>query len=93
MIHYQEVCLEAIKIIKEVGHFIKDERINFSNEVVEFKGSNDLVSYVDKTAEEKIINGLSPLINDCGFLAEENTVENENKPYTWIIDPLDGAKS
>lgn len=48
--------------------FLKSEQRVFSKEVVEYKGFNDLVSYVDKTSEEILVNGLRKLIADAGFI-------------------------
>ena len=31
------------------------------------------------------------LLPGSGFLAEEGTVKDEGKPYTWVVDPLDGT--
>lgn len=82
---------EAIKLIKEVGNFIREESKSFSSEKVEHKGFNDLVSYVDKEAEKRLVEGLSQLIPESGFIAEEGTSNKIGKEYNWIIDPLDGT--
>jgi len=50
-----------------------------------------MVSYVDKTAEQKLVQNLEKLIPDAGFLTEEKTINREGKTYKWIIDPLDGT--
>ena len=52
---------------------------------------NSLVTYVDKTVEEKVIAKLSTLIDDAGFIAEEGTSSKIGERYNWIIDPLDGT--
>lgn len=88
---YQDICLHSLSVIKEVGQFIRQERLNFDSNTVEHKGKNDLVSYVDQTAEKKLIEGLQKVLPGSAFLAEENTVELEELEYTWIIDPLDGT--
>ncbi len=83
---------EVASLSRSVGKFILEERSGFSQEKVEFKkSSSDLVSYVDKTAEEKLVAGLKDLIPKAGFLTEESTVEQKKEEYTWIIDPLDGT--
>jgi len=38
-----------------------------------------------------LVEDLSPLLSDPGFLTEEDTVANKKNDYTWIIDPLDGT--
>ena len=50
-----------------------------------------MVSYVDKTAEQKIVDGLSKLLPEAGFITEENTSSKKGSTFNWIIDPLDGT--
>lgn len=82
---------EAIKLVKEVGEFIKHESESFNTEKVEHKGFNDLVSYVDKEAEKRLVDGLGKILPESGFIAEEGTSNKQGKEYNWIIDPLDGT--
>ncbi len=87
----QQLTTEAAKLSLEVGAFIREERKKFSLEQVEFKGTNNLVSYVDKAAEEKIVKRLSELLPEAGFITEEETINKTGKIYNWIVDPLDGT--
>jgi myo-inositol-1(or 4)-monophosphatase len=80
----------VINIATQAGLFIQKERQNFSYDNVEVKGLNDLVSYVDKGAEELIVKGLKEIFQGSGFITEENTANNKEE-YNWIIDPLDGT--
>jgi myo-inositol-1(or 4)-monophosphatase len=80
---------ETIKIAKKAGRFIKEERKNFDFSKIEYKGQNDLVSYVDKHAEALLVDHLSRLLPESGFIAEEGTGEEKN--INWVIDPLDGT--
>ena len=91
MLDYIRIADDAKEIVKQVGLYIREQSVAFNKSQTEFKGKNDLVSYVDKTAEEKLVAGLKTLLPDSAFLTEENTVELEDKAYTWIIDPLDGT--
>lgn len=87
-----EICASVCDIARYAGKFMVNERKSFSMDKVEIKGANDFVSYVDKKTEELIVEKLSPLIADAGFLTEEGTVlQSRNNKYTWIIDPLDGT--
>jgi myo-inositol-1(or 4)-monophosphatase len=79
------------EIAKEVGAFIRKERQHFNVEKVEHKGFNDLVSYVDKEAERQIVNRLSLIFPEAGFITEEGTNTTKGKIYNWVIDPLDGT--
>ena len=82
---------DARLIIQDAVLFLRNERKVFSADVVEFKGFNDLVSYVDKTSEEILVKGLQKLIPNAGFITEENTLTLKDRDYVWIIDPLDGT--
>jgi myo-inositol-1(or 4)-monophosphatase len=81
---------ELIRIAKEAGAFIRQERERFNYQNVEIKGLNDLVSYVDKGAEAMIVKGLQVLLPEAGYIVEENTLQGK-KEYNWIVDPLDGT--
>ncbi len=82
---------KTINLTKQVGNFIVNERQNFNISAVEEKGLHDFVSYVDKQAEQKLVNGLKEIIPNSGFIAEEKTAGHNNEEYIWIIDPLDGT--
>ena len=91
MTDLQKLCDQVIEVAKEAGRFIKLQRVTFSNEKVEYKGNNDLVSYVDKTAEQLLVDRLKVIFNQAGFITEENTAGSNNQEWHWIIDPLDGT--
>lgn len=88
--HLSDATSKAIEIAKQAGAFIREERKNFTENRVEAKATNDLVSYVDKTAENMIVEKLRAAFPDHGFIAEEDQ-SLEKKEYNWIIDPLDGT--
>jgi myo-inositol-1(or 4)-monophosphatase len=81
----------VIEISKDAGDFIREQRKTFSPDKIEFKGLNDLVSYVDKTAEEIIVAALQKVLPEAGFITEEKTINKVGERYNWIIDPLDGT--
>ena len=87
----EKLCIEAVRIAREAAGFIQIEAREFTTKSVEYKGKNNLVSYVDKKAEDLIVNALSSLIPEAGFIAEENSERPIGKEYNWIIDPLDGT--
>ena len=83
---------DVIDLSTEVAEFIRREAQNFDQSRIEKKGSfNNLVSYVDKEAEKKIVQELSRILPGSGFLAEEGTSSKGTTDYQWIIDPLDGT--
>jgi len=85
------ICSKTCAIAKEAGLFIKKERESFNGDVVEVKSFNQLVSYVDKTAEEILVAGLKHIFPEAGFITEEQTIATEQKEWMWVIDPLDGT--
>ncbi|MEX8546787.1 MAG: inositol monophosphatase [Mucilaginibacter sp.] len=85
------LCREVVALAKQAGLFIKTEAGKFKAESVEFKGLNDMVSYVDKTSEEMIVAKLQQLLPEAGFITEEKTVVKTALQYNWVIDPLDGT--
>jgi myo-inositol-1(or 4)-monophosphatase len=91
MKNYAQIVDQVKPLIRKVGHFILKERLSFNQERVEIKGRNDLVSYVDKTAEEMLVEGLKIVLPNAGFITEEATIQQRRGEYTWIIDPLDGT--
>ena len=81
-----------IHIVKKAGDFIRKERNGFDKNAIETKSDNSLVSYVDKKAEELLVEELGILCPSAGFLTEEETA-NSLKEYMWVIDPLDGTNN
>lgn len=87
----EKICTEVCALVKQVGAFISSEAKSFNQNVVEEKSFNQLVSYVDKNAEKKLVEGLLKLMPDAGFITEEETVASEENEFMWVIDPLDGT--
>src|ERR1700739_4341912 len=86
-----KIINSVIDISKQAGSFISEQRKTFSADKIELKGLNDLVSYVDKTAEEIIVKALAEVLPEAGFITEEKTINKTGERYNWIIDPLDGT--
>lgn len=82
---------QVIHTAEEAAQFIRENFGRVSNTDVEIKGLNSLVSYVDKKAEELIVQQLSEVLPNSGFLTEEDTIDRTNSEYVWVIDPLDGT--
>jgi myo-inositol-1(or 4)-monophosphatase len=80
---------KTINITKKAAELIENERQNFDFSKIEYKGQNDLVSFVDKQSELFLVDYLGRLLPEAGFIAEEGT--GEAKKINWVIDPLDGT--
>ncbi len=89
--NYNKIGFQALQLVQDVGAYIVYEGRKFDRQKVEFKGVHDLVSFVDKTAEERLVEGLSQLIPGAGFIVEEGSAAHSNEDYIWIVDPLDGT--
>lgn len=92
MINLASVEKNVIDVCLEVGDFIAREGSLFDRSRIEQKeGFNNLVSYVDKESEKKIVSTLSKVLPGSGFIGEEGTSIEGTNGYKWIIDPLDGT--
>jgi myo-inositol-1(or 4)-monophosphatase len=74
----------------EIAAFIRDEALRFTESGVSIKSANNLVTHVDHTAEDRIVEALEKLLPDAGFIAEEGSGE-QGTGLNWVIDPLDGT--
>jgi myo-inositol-1(or 4)-monophosphatase len=83
----------VIDICEEVSSFIRKEGASFDLSRIEEKdGFNNLVSYVDKEAERRLVEVLHKILPEAGFITEEGTVEqSKHNEFNWIVDPLDGT--
>lgn len=91
MINYQNITKEVTLLTQQVAQYIAEQALTFSSEKIEHKGLNDLVSYVDKTAEMQLVKGLQAILPEAAFITEENTIAKQDKDLKWIVDPLDGT--
>ncbi len=90
----EKLAQSAAVVVRQAADFLRKEAASFSWDKVEYKGLNDLVSYVDRETEQLLVAGLAGIVPNAQFLTEEGTVaqaaESADNPY-WIIDPLDGT--
>lgn len=91
MINYQNITKEVTLLTQQVAQYIAEQALTFSSDKIEHKGLNDLVSYVDKTAEMQLVKGLQAILPEAAFITEENTIAKQDNDLQWIVDPLDGT--
>ena len=87
------LCKEVREIARASATFLKEERRKFDWNLVEEKSAHNYVSYVDKESERQIIEALSTLLPEAGFIAEEGSGSLTDEEYCWVIDPLDGTSN
>ncbi|MDI6754972.1 MAG: inositol monophosphatase family protein [Thermodesulfobacteriota bacterium] len=79
----------AILAAKEAGLLLKNKL--GQRRKVAYKGAVNLVTEMDLLAEKVIVSTISRHYPTHNILAEEKTIKQENSPFRWIIDPLDGT--
>jgi myo-inositol-1(or 4)-monophosphatase len=88
----QEITSQVANLARQTGEFVIKAASEFNRESIEYKGLNDMVSYVDKETELLLVEGLRTILPDAGFIAEEGTGQKtDNQEFAWIIDPVDGT--
>jgi len=90
-INLKNICEQVCELAKETGSFVLNEQKNLNASNIIAKGKNDFLTFVDKASEERLIKGLSHILPQASFIAEEGTVIFEQKEFTWVIDPIDGT--
>ena len=64
-------------LLSEAGAFILKESQGFDIRRTEKKGLNDFVSYVDKGSEKMLVEKLSQVLPEAGFVTEEGTIKKD----------------
>ena len=88
--NYESICRQVAQIARETGLFLKQNR-SLHQPDIQVKGKNDFVTNMDKQSEEMIVEQLSALLPEAGFIAEEGTRNVQMPVYNWIVDPIDGT--
>ncbi len=82
----------AIRAARAAGKEIVKSFEQLDKIEVSLKGSNDLVTNIDKSAEHIIIDTIVKSYPKHSFVGEEcGVITGEDDDYQWIIDPLDGT--
>ncbi len=89
--NYEHFTRLACQAVQETAVFIRAETGRVEPGQIEEKFLNGLVSYVDRSAEEMLVERLSHILPEAAFITEEETVTQGDAELQWIIDPLDGT--
>ncbi|MDN3653872.1 inositol-1-monophosphatase [Thalassotalea ponticola] len=82
----------AVRAARSAGNVIARSFEQSDKIEVEAKGLNDLVTNVDKQAEQIIIDTILKSYPEHSIVSEERgVIAGSNADYQWIIDPLDGT--
>lgn len=83
---YKKIAMEAAL---KSGKFIKNSLGKIKK--ISYKGRINIVTDVDKKAEEIIIKRIKAVFPTHSILSEERKPEIGSSVFKWIIDPLDGT--
>ncbi len=89
--NYFHLAKQVAAITSKVSNNIRNELSKISQSDIEIKSHNSFVTYVDKQTENFLVDKLSKLLPEAGFIAEESEEKSKNRELLWIIDPLDGT--
>jgi myo-inositol-1(or 4)-monophosphatase len=81
----------AVKAARRAGKIIIRYFSELDTLKVHEKGFNDLVTLVDKSAENDIIDTIRHAYPEHSILGEESGFHAGNDEFVWVIDPLDGT--
>lgn len=79
----------AITAAKSAGAILKKNIGNAHR--IELKGAIDIVTEMDRKAEDLIMKIIKNKFPEHGILTEESLEQKSDSGYRWIIDPLDGT--
>ena len=79
----------AVRISRLTGKLLKDRLL--TDFYVTFKGEVDLVTEMDRAAQDLIKREILLKYPDHGILAEEDLDIRGSAGFRWIVDPLDGT--
>ncbi|MEK7323042.1 MAG: inositol-1-monophosphatase [Pseudomonadota bacterium] len=80
----------AVSAARKAGNIIVRSMDRIDSLQVDTKSHNDFVSEVDHRAEQEIIHTIRKAYPHHAVLAEESGEQGDSE-YTWVIDPLDGT--
>jgi len=84
-----DLLADAVRISRLTGKLLKDRLLtDFS---VDHKGEVDLVTEMDRAAQDLIKKEILLKYPGHGILAEEDLDIQGAEGYLWIVDPLDGT--
>ncbi|MCX6243877.1 MAG: inositol monophosphatase family protein [Bacteroidetes bacterium] len=86
----KKITNQVCELSLQTADFLLEEVDKLSTTDIEVKSIHNFVTYVDKSSEARLMEGLSKIVPGTGFIAEESP-DLEIKELNWVIDPLDGT--
>lgn len=90
LLDFHELLPAAWAAATSTAAFLRDERPQLLDTNTK-SGPTDVVTQMDKTAEQRIVRSLLEHRPDDGMLGEEGVDRRGTSGVRWVIDPLDGT--
>jgi myo-inositol-1(or 4)-monophosphatase len=81
----------AVRLAREAGALLLERLPYVRTDVVSKSTPTDVMSEVDRAAEDLIVGALRRERPDDAVLAEEGTYDTGTTGLRWVVDPLDGT--
>ncbi|MFB6346743.1 MAG: inositol monophosphatase, partial [bacterium] len=78
-------------VLLSTGEYQRNAQAELTVEDTDLKGRVDLVTEIDHTSENRIVEAIRNNCPEDSVLAEESFQHSGTSNRTWIIDPLDGT--
>lgn len=79
--------------VRATAHTVARAQLRLRPADVRRKGVGDFVTAVDVRAERTLRRALQRLVPDAGFLGEESDPAELQRPWIWVVDPIDGTSN
>ena len=79
-----------IAVVRRAGDMIRDAH-DIEKDTREKNGAADLVTKYDVAVQAFLQRELLALVPEAGFLGEEGEHETLDKPWVFVVDPIDGT--
>ena len=86
-----ELVRLAEDLARRAGYLLRDALRGGRVDIDTKTSATDMVTEMDRSAEELIVEGLQVARPDDGVLAEESGEREGTSGVRWVIDPLDGT--
>lgn len=86
-----KITTQVRELTETTGKYLAQQVNQVNEEMIISKARMDFVTEIDKESEIRLVRGLSAILPEAGFIAEEGTSQKKGSRFNWIIDPLDGT--
>lgn len=83
----------VINLVKDAGELLLEHSKESFEVAMKNNDPKDIVTAVDITVNDFLVNALKKEFPKYGIYSEEGTNESEEGEYVWVIDPIDGSSN